>query len=107
MKAQFARIVCTNTIVGGVAVGQLYPSYGDGFMSPVAFADDHTVMTETDFHRAASWMEAHGGGFMARLAQAYFHADGDNQKKLRNAFLGDFIYYHGLRINASRSEVQQ
>ena len=43
-------------------------------------------MSNDDYIHAAWIMEKMGGGFASQIAKAYYAADGDNQKRLRQAF---------------------
>lgn len=79
-------------------VGHMAPSVGDGYMSPVVFARESFYMTECDFHRAAQHMEQYGGGFLSRLASLYYVADSSNQRKLRTAFIDEFVRCHEQRV---------
>lgn len=52
------------------------------------------IMTDDDYMHAAWTMERMGGGFAARIAQAYYVADKDNKARLRAAFRELFERYH-------------
>lgn len=47
-------------------------------------------MTDSPLYAAAHEMEAMGGSFAASIAQAFFHADKDNKRRLLAAF-GDLF----------------
>lgn len=47
-------------------------------------------MTDSQLYAAAHEMEAMGGSFAASIAQAFFHADKDNKRRLLAAF-GDLF----------------
>lgn len=51
-------------------------------------------MTDDDYMHAAWEMERIGGGFAARIAQAYYVADKDNREKLKVTFADLFKRYH-------------
>jgi len=50
-------------------------------------------MTESQLYRAAFAMEKYGGSFAAYIAQAFFHADGHNKKRLLAAFGDLFVQF--------------
>ena len=50
-------------------------------------------MAEAELYAAAHEMEALGGSFAASIAQAFFHADKDNKKKLLAAFGDLFVRF--------------
>ena len=47
-------------------------------------------LTDSQLYKAAHNMESYGGSFAASIAQAFFHADTDNRKRLLSAF-GDMF----------------
>lgn len=47
-------------------------------------------MTDSDLYKAAHKMREQGGGFASCIAEAYFRADGHNQRRLLAAF-GDLF----------------
>jgi hypothetical protein len=47
-------------------------------------------MTDSQLYEAAYEMDRSGGGFASAIANAFFRADGDNQKRLLAAF-GDLF----------------
>lgn len=53
-----------------------------------------TELTRDQQLDAAKTMEKYGGGFAYALAQAFFHADGDNKERILNAFDDLFLRYH-------------
>ena len=50
-------------------------------------------MTEAELYAAAHEMEAMGGSFAASIAQAFFHADKDNKRRLLAAFGDLFVRF--------------
>lgn len=63
-------------------------------MTDIEMRDDEEGMSEDDYMHAAWAMERMGGGFAARIAQAYYVADKDNKARLRAAFGELFSKYH-------------
>ena len=45
------------------------------------------TMTKEQLHTTAVNYMPRLGGFATKLADAYLHADGDNQRKIENAFM--------------------
>ena len=65
-------------------------------------------MTESQLYEAALAMDSYGGSFAASIAQAFFHADGHNRKKLLYAF-GDLfvqfsVYEEANKFNQGESK---
>lgn len=50
-------------------------------------------MTDSQLYKAAYAMESYGGSFADSIAQAFFHADGHNKKKLLYAFGDLFVQF--------------
>ena len=50
-------------------------------------------MTDSQLYAAAHEMEAMGGSFAASIAQAFFHADKDNKRRLLAAFGDLFVRF--------------
>lgn len=60
-------------------------------MSPTAA---HTApLTPTELHRTFTAIRSHGGGFCARLAEAWFHADAHNRARIAEAFPDLLVKY--------------
>ena len=57
-------------------------------------------MSNDDYIHAAWIMEKIGGGFASQIAKAYYAADGDNQKRLRQAFPELFTRYHLMYLDS-------
>ena len=56
--------------------------------------NDHTPdLTDNQLYEAAYEMAAMGGSFAAGIAQAFFHADKDNKRRLLAAFGDLFVRY--------------
>ena len=53
-----------------------------------------TELTYDQLHKAAQRMERIGGHFASAIAQAFFHADSDNAKRLVDAFGHLFVKFH-------------
>lgn len=63
-------------------------------------------MTDSQLYKAAYEMEKYGGSFAATIAQAFFHADSDNKKRLLAAF-GDLFTKYSTYADAFDHAVAQ
>lgn len=63
-----------------------------------------TDLTHDQQLAAAKTMEKYGGGFAYALAQAFFHADGNNKERILNAFDDLFNKYHEWNMKEKANE---
>lgn len=57
-----------------------------GLRTFVITDEEDVPMTDAQLHEAAGYLETRMGGFANAIALAYYRADGDNQRKLVEAF---------------------
>ena len=62
--------------------------------------------TSDDFLHAAHAMERMGGGFAGHIARAYYAADSDNARRLREAFAELFTKYFQWYLESQQGEEQ-